>query len=227
MNDMTHLFGSGQVLGVGQVVLAMVLSFVLSSVFVAVYRWTFRGFTYSRSFIQAMVLGSMITALLIMAIGNNLARGLGILGTLAIIRFRTQIRDPRDIIYLFGCLAIGISCGSQLFDIAIAGTLVLSVVGLYLHVAPYTSRTSHQGMLRFSYPAGIGDPRGLTQIMGRYASDSTLIAMREAVQGDRVEYAWHVRLIDPSYRTDLVGALQKITGVTNVNLVMHRQSVEL
>ena len=66
---------------------------MLCFVFATVYRWTFQGFSYSRSFVHTMILGGMIVTMLIMAIGNNLARGLGILGTLAIIRFRTP--DPR------------------------------------------------------------------------------------------------------------------------------------
>ena len=60
------------------------------------------------AFVHTMILGSMIVSMLIMAIGNNLARGLGILGTLAVIRFRTPIRDPRDMMFLFACLGIGI-----------------------------------------------------------------------------------------------------------------------
>lgn len=227
MNEMLTVFGPAPMVVIEQVVASMLLSFVLSFLFAAVYRWTFRGFSYSRSFVHAMILGSMITSMLIMAIGNNLARGLGILGTLAIIRFRTQIRDPRDIIFLFGCLAIGISCGAQVFDIAIIGTLTLSAAALYLHHAPFASRRSYEGMLRFCFPSGRGDPPDLPAMLGRYCSEYSLIAMREAVQGNNVEYAYHVRLIDPSYRGDLVHSLQNAADVTDVNLVMHRQTVEL
>jgi uncharacterized membrane protein YhiD involved in acid resistance len=227
MNELTTVFGPARMLAMEQVVASMLLSFALASVFAGVYRWTFRGFSYSRTFVHAMILGSMITSMLIMAIGNNLARGLGILGTLAIIRFRTQIRDPRDIIFLFGCLAIGISCGSQVFDIAIIGTLTLSAAALYLHYAPFASRRSYEGMLRFHYPAGRGDPPELTATLSKFCSEFSLIALREAVQGERVEYAYHARLIDPSYQPDLIAALQQVPEVSNVNLVMHRQTVEL
>ncbi len=227
MNELVTVFGPAQILVLEQVVASMLLSFVLSSVFAAIYRWTFRGFSYSRSFVHAMILGSMITAMLIMAIGNNLARGLGILGTLAIIRFRTQIRDPRDIIFLFGCLAIGISCGAQVFDIAIVGTITLGLASLYLHYAPFASRRSYEGMLRFTYPAGRGDPEHLAETLSRHCSEYSLIAMRESVQGERVEYAYHVRLIDPSYRGDLVHKIQQLPDAADVNLVMHRQTVEL
>lgn len=227
MNELTTVFGPARMLAMEQVIASMLLSFALASVFSGVYRWTFRGFSYSRTFVHAMILGSMITSMLIMAIGNNLARGLGILGTLAIIRFRTQIRDPRDIIFLFGCLAIGISCGSQVFDIAIVGTLTLSAAALYLHYAPFASRRSYEGMLRFNYPSGRGDPPDLTTTLGKFCSEYSLIAMREAVQGERVEYAYHARLIDPSYQSDLIAALQRLPDVTGVNLVMHRQTVEL
>lgn len=227
MNDFTDVFGPAQVLVVEQVVSSMLMAFALAFVFAGIYRWTYRGFSYSRSFVQTMVLGAMITTMLIMAIGNNLARGLGILGTLAIIRFRTQIRDPRDIIYLFACLAIGIACGAQVYNIAIVGTLTLSGAALFMHYAPFASRRSYEGMLRFSMPDGTEEPEGFREVVHRCCSGFTLVALREAVQGEQVEYAYHVRLIDPSYKADLVQELQKLPGISDVNLVMHRQTVEM
>lgn len=227
MNELTTVFGPASILVVEQVLTSMLLAFVLAFFLSAIYRRTFRGFSYSRAFVQSMILGAMITSMLIMAIGNNLARGLGILGTLAIIRFRTQIRDPRDIMFLFACLGIGISCGAQVYSIAIIGTLTLSAATLFLHHAPFASRRSHEGMLRFTYPAGQGDPPDLANSFARFCSEYSLTAMRESVQGTSVEYSYHVKLIDPSYRGDLVNILKELPEVTDINFVMHRQTVEM
>src|SRR5574344_1995326 len=110
-NDyLAMFFGTQQTLTPALILGALGLSFLLAMVFAVVYQYTFRGFTYSRSYIHTMVLGSMVTCMLIMAVGNNLARGMGILGTLAIIRFRTPLRDPRDAMFLFSCLGVGIAC---------------------------------------------------------------------------------------------------------------------
>ena len=124
---LSMFFGDAQTITPLFVAGAMVLSFLLSMIFAIVYQYTFRGFTYSRSYIHSMVLGSMVTCMLIMAVGNNLARGMGILGTLAIIRFRTPLRDPRDSMFLFSCLGVGIACGCRMPLVAVTGALVALV----------------------------------------------------------------------------------------------------
>jgi hypothetical protein len=125
MEDMMMIFGPMQVLDWKQILCAMLVSFLLCSMLTAVYRWTFQGLSYSRGFMHTLILGGIIVCMLIMAIGNNLARGLGILGTLAIIRFRTPVRDPRDMIFLFACLGMGIACGAGVYAVAVIGTLVI------------------------------------------------------------------------------------------------------
>ena len=116
MDQLQTVFGQARILGVEQILFAMLLTFVLCFVFATVYRWTYQGLSYSRAYVHTLILGGLIACILIMAIGNNLARGLGILGTLAIVRFRTNIRDPRDIIFLFASLAIGIATGAAVFE---------------------------------------------------------------------------------------------------------------
>jgi hypothetical protein len=133
MDEFLSVFGSARILGMEQILCAILLSFLLCSVFAVVYRWTFQGLSYSRSFVHTMILGGMIVSVLIMAIGNNLARGLGILGTLAVIRFRTPIRDPRDMVFLFACLGVGIACGAHVFGVAILGTASICTAALLLH----------------------------------------------------------------------------------------------
>ena len=96
MDNFLTVYGTTQWLGAEQILLALLVPFVLASILAAIYRWTFQSLSYSRSFIHTMVLSSMIVSMMIMAIGDSFARGLGILGTLAIVRFRTPVRDTRD-----------------------------------------------------------------------------------------------------------------------------------
>ena len=155
MDQLSSVFGSARMLGTEQIVFALLLTFALTFVIATIYRWTFIGFSYSRSVVHTMVLGAMVVCLVIMAIGNNLARGLGILGTLAIIRFRTPIRDPRDMVFLFACFGMGIACGAAAYNVAIVGTITLSAAALLLHWSPFASRREYEGMLRFT-TGGLG-----------------------------------------------------------------------
>lgn len=210
-----------------QIICSMMMSYILCSVIATLYRWTFQGLSYSRSFVHTQVLGGMIVAMLIMAIGNNLARGLGILGTLAIVRFRTPIRDPRDMVFLFAALGIGIACGAQTYGVAILGTLCLTVAILLLHWSPFASRRSYDGLLRFTLPLESPSEDRVKTVLQETCTSFALIAMREAVQGDMLEYSYQIRLIDPSYQADVVDRLHQIEDVAGANLLLQRTTVEL
>ncbi len=227
MEELLTVFGPARILGVEQIILAFLMSLVLSSLLATVYRWTFQGFSYSRAFVHTMILGSMIVSMLIMAIGNNLARGLGILGTLAVIRFRTPIRDPRDMIFLFAALATGIACGANTFEVAIVGAIFISAVALLLHWSPFASRRSYDGMLRFVSTGNNDFQTTLEEIMRNFCSNFFLIAVRESAQGEQLEYSYQIRLLDPSYRDDLIESVRTINGLRDINLLMQRTTVEL
>lgn len=207
---------------------ALLLAFVLSMTIAASYRWSHASLSYSRTFVQTQILGSLVTCMVIMAIGNNLARGLGILGTLAIIRFRTPIRDPRDIIFLFACLGVGIAAGAGVYSGAIIGTIGFVIATVFLHVSPFATQTQHEGLLRILLPASEGhiQPK-LEEIITEYTVSSSMVAAREAVEGDAIELSYQVRLSDPSYQPDLLEALRALEVTQEVGLLMQRTTVEL
>lgn len=228
-NDYLQMFlGGGPSLTPVLVVAAMGLSLLLSLLVAVVYQFTFRGFTYSRAFVQSMVLGAIVTCMLILAVGNNLARGLGILGTLTIIRFRTPIRDPRDAVFLFACLGCGIACGAGAYVVAVAGTIFFVITAFLLHVLPFASRRDYEGMLRFSMKKGDKSLElELQDILVRYCSSYCVLGVTDAVQGEETEFSYQVRLIDPSYRRDLVSALKKTGHFASPVLLLQRSTVEL
>jgi uncharacterized membrane protein YhiD involved in acid resistance len=227
MDEFLQGIGSARALGVEQIVLAILLAFILSNAIAAVYRWTYQGLSYSRSFIHTLVLAAIVASIMIMAIGNNIARGLGILGTLAIIRFRTPIRDPRDIIFLFAAIAIGIASGASVFLVAIVGTICFCLAALYLHWSPATARRQHEGLVRFMLPPESPAEKSVQEVFNEYCSTSALVAMRESAQGDLIEYSYQVRLIDPAYQSDLLDALRKVGDLAEVSLFMQRFTVEI
>lgn len=227
MDQFMTVFGSAQILTVEQILCSMLLAFVVCSVLAKIYCWTFNGLSYSRSFVHTIIVGGMVVSMLIMAIGNNLARGLGILGTLAIVRFRTPIRDTRDMIFLFASLGLGIACGANVYNVAIVGTLTISGAFLLLHGSPFASRREYEGMLRFALPAKSSSEEDVRDVLRQFCSSCSMIGMREAAQGDLIEYSYHVRLLDPSYQSDLIETLHGVAGLADATLLMQRATVEL
>src|SRR6185436_19295792 len=97
-----------------------------------VYTWTFRGLSYSRGFVVSLALTGLVSTLLMLAIGNNVARGLGLLGTLALVRFRATLKDTRDMVFVFSTLVIGIAVGAQSFVVAGVGAVSFCLFSAYL-----------------------------------------------------------------------------------------------
>ncbi len=118
-------------------VFSLLLAFVLSTVIAFTYKYTYRGISYSGNFFQAMILSSMAASMVIMAVGNNIAVGFGIIGAIAIIRFRTRINEPRNIIFIFASLGVGIATGVYGYSIAVAGTLIFCSVAVMLYFSPH------------------------------------------------------------------------------------------
>ncbi|MBK9632212.1 MAG: DUF4956 domain-containing protein [Saprospiraceae bacterium] len=119
------------------VLFTFLLSFVLSGFVAFTYEKTSNISIKSLNYIQSLVLASVVATMIMQAIGDNVAVGLGMIGALTIIQFRTTFRDPRDIIFMFACLGIGIACGVFGFYIAITGALVFCLIAILMRFSPF------------------------------------------------------------------------------------------
>ena len=153
--------------------ISITLAFALAQAVAFVYMRTFRGLSYSRTLVQGMALASIVTCMLMLAIGNSIAAGIGIAGGLSIIRFRTTMRDPRDMVFVFTALAAGIASGLQAYAAAIAGTAIFLIAALALDFTAFGARRHFDGLVRFSVPPDGGRPNS-----DRCASQSTLRLFR-------------------------------------------------
>ncbi|MBW1900360.1 MAG: DUF4956 domain-containing protein [Deltaproteobacteria bacterium] len=203
------------------------LAFVLSTLIAIVYEKTFRGLSFSRNFIQAIVLSSIVAATVMQAIGDSLARGLGMLGALAIIRFRTSLKDPRDIIFIFAGLTAGIACGVQGYTIAVGGTLGFCAVAILLYFSPFGQASYFDGMLRFNIE-NIPESRGnLEKVLEDHCKVFALITLRDMAQGKRLDYAYHVKLKRGKSKAGFIEDLKAISTIKGVSLLLQETTVEL
>lgn len=128
------------------IIVTFLICFTLSLVLVATYYNTTSKPTKTEqvNYLQALVLMPSVAAMIMQSIGNSIALGFGIFGALAIIRFRTNIADLKDIAFIFCAMAIGIACGVNSFIVAIVGTLLFCIVAFILHfkfAAPFLDRS--------------------------------------------------------------------------------------
>ena len=110
------------------VLLALGLSFVLGLFIFLIYKKTYQGVMYSDSFGVSLIAMSMITSLVIIAVTSNVVLSLGMVGALSIVLFRTAIKEPMDIAFLFWAIAVGIVLGAGLLPLAIIGSVIIGII---------------------------------------------------------------------------------------------------
>lgn len=205
----------------------LLLAFVLSKPLAWIYAWTHHGMSYSRSFVQALVLLAMIVTIVMLAIGDSLARAFGLFGALALIRFRTPIKDSRDTVFLFLSVAIGITVGVQNTMLAIVGTAVTLLAALYLFGVRFGERLDHDGVLRFSLPAkGEQDPL-LRQVLSHYCHHFALVSLRDSRHEGSLDASYQLRLHEASAHMALVADVRAIPGVADVSLLVQNEQQEI
>lgn len=167
---------------------SILLAFVLSSVIAFTYYFTNRGLAFSRNFFQAMVLSSVVSCMVIMAVGNNLAAGFGIIGAIAIIRFRVNIENPRNIIFIFATLSVGIAAGVYGYSIALSGTIVFCIISALLFYSQYGGAVlAREFSLQVTVSAELSAEQ-LSKILNSHCQYFRLISMNSTKTGSRQRY---------------------------------------
>lgn len=109
-------------------VIGLIVAFIIGLFIYYVYKKTFTGVIYSHTFNISLIIMSMTTALIIIGISSNVLLSLGMVGALSIVRFRTPIKDPMDIVYLFWAIVVGILCGAGFIPLVVIGSILIGLV---------------------------------------------------------------------------------------------------
>lgn len=219
-NTMLDFNEGASSLTAGSILLCLLVTFALSQAVGWIYVWTHRGISYSASLSQSLIVLSLIVALVMLVIGNNIARAFGLFGALALIRFRTPVKDSKDTVFLFLAVAIGIATGTGNIMAGLIGTAVICLVFVYLSLVRFGNRLNHDGLFRLSLPLGGEAEAVLQTVLNHYCDTIKLLHMREAGPGRVMEYAYQVKLIDPRYGSQLMAEVERIEGVHNVSFLM-------
>lgn len=206
---------------------ALIAAFLLGQVIAALYVWTYRGMSYTRSYVHAIAIGAIVACTIMLATSTNIAAGIGVAGSLSALRLRIALRDPKDMIFIFAGMAVGIACGLNAFAIAIAGTFVFCLGIGSLTMVEFGQRQVFEGLLRFYAPPTSDTEHAIGKILDKYAARFALTTMREVRQGTAMEYAYHLRTRQAGDRVPMVHALEQIQGVEGVTLHYQDAAQEL
>lgn len=206
---------------------SLIAAVLLSQALAAAYVWTHRGLSYTRSYVHAISIAAVVSCMLLQAANNNLIAGIGIAGSLAVLRIRIALRDPRDLVFIFGGVAVGVACGVHGFTVAVAGTLVFVGAALVLAFTEAGQKQMLDGLLRFHGPADATTEQAIAGVLQQYAARFTLTTLREIKQGGAIEYAYQLRLKKPDERIAMVRALEAVQGLDGITLYYQDASEEL
>jgi hypothetical protein len=207
-------------------VASLALAFALSVVVAWLYSATHAGLSYLRGFTQSIAMGGIIAASVMLAIGDDVARGLGVVGALTIVRFRTTIKDTRDLMFVFAGLAAGVASGVQSYAVAIAGTGMFAVAVGFLHVTSFGTHRQFDAVLRIRMPANSPEQRAFTDLLERHCRRFMLVNLREA--GHEIyEHSYQVQFSDPKAGAALLREINLLPGLTGATLLMQDSSLEL
>ena len=194
-------------------VLAMALAFCLGMFIFLIYKNTYAGVMYSSSFGVTLVALTMITTLVILAVTSNVVLSLGMVGALSIVRFRTAIKEPLDIAFLFWAIAVGIVLAAGLIPLAVFGSVIIGII-LLVFANRKDSSNPYIVVLNCNDHAA---ERAAIEYLQTNTKKCT-VKSKTARRGN-VEISMEVRLKDDN--TDFVNTLSEIGGVQSAVLVSY------
>ena len=193
--------------------IALALAFALGMFINEVYRKTYRGVMFSQSFGVSLMALTMITTLVIQAVTSNVVLSLGMVGALSIVRFRTAIKEPLDIAFLFWSIAAGIVLGAGLIPLAIIGSVVIGVM-LLVFVNRKSNETSYVLVLQCDSDASESAALAcVEENVKRYVIKS------KTVGAEGVELTVEIRIKDAAAK--FVNGLLQVEGVKHATLVSY------
>ena len=204
----------------GEIILNLTLAFIMGLFVTWVYKGTHRALAVSFSFVNTLVLVTMIMTLVMMVIGNNIARAFGLAGAMSIIRFRTVVKDTRDTAFVFYALAAGMASGTGNLKIAAIGTLMIGLFIWILHFTRHGAVARNEFLLSFrTFPTDDPSERAVyLPVFERYLKRHTLVNVKSTRMGETLTLSFHITMKDGEHSDLLVSELGALEGVQKVAL---------
>lgn len=202
-----------------QIIQNLLLAFLCGLIISVFYRKTYQGPGYLNSFVNSLVILSMITAIVIMIIGNNLARAFGLVGAMSIIRFRTAVKETQDIIFIFFSLAIGMAAGVGLHVLALTGTFAVGIISYVLTKTNLITPSQKDYLLQFSFGGnGESDEDRYYEVLKKHCKRIKLINVKSIGEGLATEYSYYIGFKPKASSSEFVNEFKAVKGIKQVNL---------
>ncbi len=197
--------------------LGLLLAFTCGQVMAWVYMFTHTGLSYSRTFVNSLVLIPIIVALVMMVLSNNLVTAFGLMAVFAIVRFRNILRDTLDTTYILAVIVIGMGCGTFRYATATLGCALTVTVLLYLWATAMGTRHRYDYILNLHWARPATEIDDLQGLLKRHSRKTICASQRSSEATGGTDFSYRLMLRDPNRVEDLLGELRELPGVSRVS----------
>lgn len=196
--------------------LSLLLAFLAGHVVAWVYMLTHSGLSYSRSFVNSLVVLPMIVSLVMGVLSNNLVIAFGLMAIFAIVRFRNILRDTLDTTYILASIVAGMACGTQKFATAVIGTAVVAAVLVYLRLTLFGSRHRYDYILNLHVDRPLAQRPEVARVLQRHSLRVHCASQRTSEGYPGTDLSYRLLLRDSERAEDLLTELRTLEGVSRV-----------
>jgi uncharacterized membrane protein YhiD involved in acid resistance len=212
---------------VTDVVLSLVLSFVLTAFIGWIYRTTHRGVSYTQSYVQTLVLMGMVTSIIMLIVGSNIARAFSLVGALSIIRFRNAVKETRDVGFIFFAMAIGMATGTKFYLLAVIAAVIISLVILIMNRFNWYGREAASQLLKIEIPNNVEFDTLFDNVFVKHTNVSDLISVDSVRSGMMTELIYSISPKKGINTQAFLADIKKLNGNNKVTLITGYNQTDL
>jgi hypothetical protein len=207
--------------------IALLLAFVCGHVVAWIYMLTHSGLSYSRSYVNTLIIMPVIVALVMMILANNLVLAFGLMAIFAMVRFRSVLRDTLDTAYVLVVIVLGLACGTLKFTSAILGCVGMASIMVYFWASGFGTRHRYNLILNVQWARPVTELADLRQLLERHARSSTCASQRSSDSSKAVDISYRLLMRDPARTHELIEEVQALNGVSKVTCLQAGDESEI
>lgn len=209
------------------VLLGMLMAFLSGQAVAWTYMYTHPGLSYSRSFVNSLVIIPVIVALVMQVLANSLVTAFGLMAIFAIVRFRNILRDTLDTSYILACIVLGMAAGTQKYATTVVGGLFAILIFIYLRISNFGARHRYDIILNLHWARPIPELDTLDRLLNRHSRALIHASQRTNDGYGGIDLSYRLLLRDNRRTPDLLSELRALDGVSRVTSVKAEEESEL
>lgn len=198
-------------------VIAMLLAFVCGHTIAWVYVFTHTGLSYSRSYVNTLILMPVIVSLVMLVLANNLVLAFGLMAIFAMVRFRSILRDTLDTAYVLAVIVMGLACGTLKFTSAIIGCVTVAAIMVYFRATSFGTRHRYDLIVNIQWGRPATDLADLRELLRRHSRTAQCASQRSNEGYAGIDLSYRLLLRNAARSNELLEELRALNGVTRVS----------